>query len=555
MIRRLSLCLVLWIAGMGFAGSPLLSQQQPGPVSPAAEGSPSTSTATTKEQPPQLTPLQEAKELYSAGKFDKAADRYYAIIATDPTADKAVAFTGLARAYLKLGKPDDAYVAATKALEQNPSFAAAHTVLGEVYFHQGKPEQAQAEFLAALKLDPSDARANLGLSRFYQSTYDFKQAKIAIDKAYSIASTDPDIADAWVETRPRAEQAKSLEERIAAHSGYYSRAERAGFRQRLTLIQDEIEHPERTCQMAAPPEGADLRLNSIGPKKEFTGLQAHVNGVSARLVLSTVSSGIVINRKIAEGAKVLPIARADLDALGEQNPPEVYIGFAPSLKIENLEFENCYVTVIEQAAPKSFYDQFDGSIAAGFFSTYTVDLDMVNGMMSLRPLPSRPDAEQNNGPADTSDPDARNFHDRYVAPVMAAWTRMYRFGSAILIPAQVNNSPAALFEVSTSTEFNILSPAFAQKWASLGTGKRTQSAGLEGINGRVSTPLMGKAKLAFADLHFDKVRVMSFDDARSSESAGTQISGFLGHELLRSLHVAIDYRDGLILFENGQTLP
>jgi hypothetical protein len=42
---------------------------------------------------------------------------------------------------------------------------------------------------------------------------------------------------------------------------------------------------------------------------------------------------------------------------------------------------------------------------------------------------------------DSSDPDAKNFHDRYTSPEMAAWTQMYHFGSAILIPARVNDSP------------------------------------------------------------------------------------------------------------------
>src|SRR4029077_12867309 len=89
-----------------------------------------------------------------------------------------------------------------------------------------------------------------------------------------------------------------------------------------------------------------------------------------------------------------PIARADMDALGEQNPPEVYIGFARSLKIEELDFQNCYVTVIAKASPRSFYDQFEGLIAAGFFSTYLVDVDIPRAKLKLQPLPSRPSTEE-----------------------------------------------------------------------------------------------------------------------------------------------------------------
>jgi Flp pilus assembly protein TadD len=553
MVRRAVCCVVFCLASLSLGALLPAFGQQPSSASPASGPVPNASEATAKQRPSSLTPMEEAQQLFRTGKFDKAIDRYYAIVATDPK--NADAYVGLARAYLKLGKPDDASVAAAKAAQQNPSLATAHSALGEVYLRQGNPDQAQEEFLAALKLSDTDARAYLGLSRAYQVTYNFKKAKVAIDKAYSLDPGDPDIADAWVDTRPRSEQAKALQDRIAAQSNYYSRAERAGFRQRLNLITDQIEHPERTCQSVSPPETIEMKLATVGPKKEFTSLQVRVNDVASKLVLSTVSSGIVINRKIAEDAKVMPIARADLDALGEQNPPEVYVGLAQTLRIGDLEFQNCYVTVIEKAAPKSFYEQFDGSIAAGFFSSNMVDLDLLNGLIQLQPLPTRPaEQDQNGGAIDSGDPEARNFHDRYTAPEMAGWTQLYRFGSAIMVPTRINGSTPGLFEVASSSEFNILSPEFAQKWVSLGAGKGMASAGLEGINGRVSTPLMAKVKLDAAGLHFDKVRVISFDDARSSESAGTEISGFLGFELLRGLHIQIDYRDGLINFAKGQRL-
>lgn len=545
-------CLVAFSVGASHARP----RQGAAPSSQASPPVPAASEAATKQPTNPLPPLEEAQQLYLAGKFAKAVDRYYAIVATEPT--NADAYVGLARAYLKLGKPADAYVAATKAIQQNSSLASAHSALGEVYFRQGKPDQAEQEFLAASKLSGTDARAYLGLARVSQATYDFRKAKLAIDKAYSLDPADPDIADAWVDTRPRAEQVKDLEDKIAARSDYYSRGERAGFRQRLNLLNDELQHPERTCRLVSPTDNALLTLATVGPKKEFISVPSQVNGVAARLVFSTVSSGIVINRKVAEDAKVLPVARADLDALGEQNPPEVYIGFAPILKIQNLEFQDCYVTVIEKAAPNSFYEQFDGSVAGGFFSGYgyLVQIDIPNRTLQLQLLQSRPSQEdQNNLSTDPSDPDARNFHDRYIAPEMGAWTRTYRFGSAILIPVAVDGSPPELFEVASSSEFNLLSPDFAQKWAVMAAGKKMESAGLEGVNGRVSTPVSGKATFDFAGFHLNKVRVLSVDDARSSEAAGTQIAGFLGFELLRNFRITIDYRDGLIYFEPSQRSP
>jgi len=555
MLRGAACCLTLLLIALIVGASHAPYAQNPAPSSQASVPAPSASEGATKQPTTSAPSLEEAQQLYLAGKFDKAVDRYYAIVANDP--GNSDAYVGLARAYLKVGKPADAYVAATKSIQQNSSLASAHSALGEVYFRQGKPDQALEEFLAASKLSETDARAYLGLSRVYQATYDFRKAKLAIDRAYSLDPADPDIADAWIDTRPRAEQIKDLQDKIAARSNYYSRGERAGFRQRLNLLDDQVQHPERTCRLVSPTDNALLTLATVGPKKEFISVPSQVNGVAARLVLSTVSSGIVINRKIAEDAKVLPVARADLDALGEQNPPEVYIGFAPILKLQDLEFQDCYVTVIEKAAPNSFYEQFDGSIAGGFFSGYgyLFQVDIPNRTLQLQSLQARPSQEDQNSSIDSSDPDARNFHDRYVAPEMGAWARMYRFGSAILIPVAVNSSPPELFEVASSSEFNLLSPDFAQKWAVLGAGKKMESAGLEGVNGRVSTPVSGKATFDFAGFHLNKVRVLSVDDARSSEAAGTQVSGFLGFELLRNFRITIDYRDGLIHFESSQRSP
>jgi tetratricopeptide (TPR) repeat protein len=535
MMRHGFCWLVFCVAGMVFTYRPLLCGQEPTPPAP------NTAARKSNENPVAFIPLKQAEQLCRTGKCNEAIEQYNAVIRSGT--NTAAAYAGLSRAYLTLKKTNDAYLAAQKAVEQAPSLGTAHSALGEVYFRQGKFAEAQTEFLTALKLGQVDAQTYLDLARFDRATYDFRKAKVAIDRAHGLDPTDPEIGSAWVETRPLSEQVKVFEDDVASQSNYYSRAEKARLKQRLTLLKDEIEHPERTCGVASRPESTEMQLTPIG--QDFAGLEVQVNGVGSRLVLSTVSSGIVINGQTAEEAGVQSITRADMDALGEQNPPEVYIGFARSLKIGNLEFQNCYVTVVERASPRSFYDQFQGLIAAGFFSAYLVDVDIPNAKLTLRPLPSRPTAEEQDSAAiDSSDPEAQSFHDRYTAPAMSGWTQMYHFGNAILIPAQVNGSPPALFEVAAASKYNVLSPEFAQERASLKRDFR--SAHLEGINGKISSESSGKVKLAIAELHFKAIRVFSFDDTRPSDSGETEIAGYLGFDLLRYLHFTIDYRDGLI---------
>lgn len=541
-MRHVLCCLVFCVAGMGLAAPPFLRAQ--------VRTSPSVGSTKIENKPITPTLLDEAQQAYRMGHFDEAVEEYQAIIGSG--SDKALAYAGLSRAYLKLKKPNDAYLAATKAVEDGPLVAAAHSALGEVYFRQAKLDKAQTEFLTALKLSPADARSYLGLARLYRATYNFNKAKVAIDKAHSLDSADPDIEGTWVDTLPLVEQANALEMNISSKSGYYSRAAKVGLKQRLTVIKDEIEHPDRTCGIDSRPERAEMPLKRIGPKKEFVGLEVRVNGVAAPLVLSTSSSGIVINGKIAERAGVRPIAWTDLDALGEQNPPEAYVGFVRSLKIDNIEFQKCYVTVVQETSPRSFYDQFEGLIAAGLFSDYLVDLDIRHAKLRLQPLPRRSTQDREIVAMDLGDPDAKSFYDPYVAKKMAAWTRMYRFGSTILIPARVNDSPPNLFELTTSSGLSVLAPEFAKEYASLSPDKAPTH--LEGINGKVGSVSMGRVKLEFAGLHFDAIRVVSFDETAPSDSAETKISGYLGFEILRNLRILIDYRDGLIHFDRPKDL-
>jgi tetratricopeptide (TPR) repeat protein len=237
-MRHLLCCFVFCIAGMGFADLPCVGGQGPAPVIPQAATSPIAPAPQIKVNPIALTPLEEAEQLYRIGEFDESIKRFNAII--DGDTNNAIAYAELARAYLKLRKPNDAYLAAAKAVELDPSLGTAHSALGEVYFRQGKLNEAQAEFLAGLKVDQADARSYLGLARVYQATYNFKKAKVAIDKAHGLDPTDPDIDAVWVETRPLLEQMKALEDNIASQSKYYSRNEKTGFKQRLTVMNDEI---------------------------------------------------------------------------------------------------------------------------------------------------------------------------------------------------------------------------------------------------------------------------------------------------------------------------
>ena len=86
--------------------------------------------------------LDTALEKYRTGHFDTAIGGYESVIASGDKAAAPYAYAGLARAYLKLHKVDEAYDAAQKANALTPNAAPAVVALGEVYYRQGKFTEA-----------------------------------------------------------------------------------------------------------------------------------------------------------------------------------------------------------------------------------------------------------------------------------------------------------------------------------------------------------------------------------------------------------------------------
>jgi hypothetical protein len=184
------------------------------------------------------------------------------------------------------------------------------------------------------------------------------------------------------------------------------------------------------------------------------------------------------------------------------------------------------------------------------FSQYLVDLDFPAGKLRLQPLPPRPETESSDGGAmDTSDPGAKMFQDRYIAPEMSAWQQLTDFGGRLLVPVRVNDSPPKLFELSPTTG-TFIAPQLARESASI-TGKSSLPA--YGINGTIGqTFSTGPVKLGFGNFYYPTSEEYSIDLTMYSDEAGTEISGILGSDVLLNCDIKIDYRDGLIQFSNGE---
>jgi Tfp pilus assembly protein PilF/predicted aspartyl protease len=563
----LPLVLAVAVAGQETVSSSSSSSPS-SPLAPAAA-----STSAPLHSMPELLAL--GLEAYRTGKFDDAVEKYQSVLQQDPKS--ADAYAGLVRVYLKQEKIDTANEIASKGVIQAPDSAAAHTALGEVYFRQGKMEDGEREFLKSVNTAHPEARAYLGLSRLYDALSLHAKARKMLEKAHALDAEDPDVQRRWISTLSRSERMRSLEQYLATPKGDDTET-RERMQRYLNLLKERQKHPEKSCRLVSKLAATetDLKPLLIDPRHlRGYGLEVKVNGRSSRLLLDTGASGLLINRRMAEKAGLTQLSAIKIGGIGDKGDAEGYVAYADSVKVGNLEFQNCLVDVADK---RSLADE-DGLIGADVFSHYLVTIDFPNQKLKLQELPKRPDEVDKTATLSTMEDDGdddeeassvaaqsenqkieearseaeknkrsphREPHDRYVAPEMKSYTTIWLFGHDLLIPTKVGDSSARLFLIDTGSWTNFISPAAAREVTKVhGSDMR-----VKGISGSVKNVYEAdKAVLQFSRFRQENQDITALDLSKISKADGTEVSGILGFTTLRLMSLKIDYRDGLVDFD------
>jgi predicted aspartyl protease len=289
------------------------------------------------------------------------------------------------------------------------------------------------------------------------------------------------------------------------------------------------------------------------------------------LVLDTGASGILVTRPVAERAGISRISQTTIGGIGDKGRRNGYVGIANSIRIGDLEFQNCSVEVIEQRS----VDGDDGLVGADVFEHFMVEIDFPNQKLKLSQLPKRPgEIEQklalNSEDDDSPDPDtaetkddakpaenkttdaktpapAAGPQDRFISPEMQSYTRVFRFGHYLLVPTSIGNVPTKLFLLDTGAMMNVISPAAAREVTKV---HGDSDMIVKGINGKVNDVFTANnAVLTFGHLRQENKEMTAFDTKKLSDGVGTEISGFLGFSTLHVLDIKIDYRDALVDFQ------
>jgi predicted aspartyl protease len=560
-----------------------LSQSTNGPASPVAAGGtllPASPAKTTEGVPaaasgngpvaPEPNALAEATALYRRGSFDEAIGKYQDFLRQHSQSPDA--YSGLVHTYLKQKKVEQAAEFADKGIAQSDS-PRMRSARAEVWFRQGKITEAEKEWVALINSGYPEARAFLGLARIRDAIAMYKSAKGLIDKAHALDANDSDIEEEWIGTLPRAQRIKYLEDSLAGINNWDA-SEREGIRNYLAYLQERAKQKkEESCRLVSKVSATETPLARlmIDPTHlHGYGLTVALNGHKSKLLLDTGASGILVTRSIAERAGISRISQTKVGGIGDKGQRNAYVGVADSIKIGDLEFQNCSVEVIEQRSVVGD----DGLIGADVFEDFLVDIDFPNEKLKLSQLPKRPgEVEQkvalnsehdNSSDSDSPEPSAEakagehgpsdaetaasaaRFRDRYVAPEMQAYTRVFRFGHDLLVPTTIGKVPSKLFLIDTGATMSTISPAAAREVTKVHGDSDTV---VNGISGKVNDVFSAnKAVLSFGHVRQENQDMISFDTKNLSDDIGTEISGFLGFTTLRYLDIKIDYRDDLIDF-------
>jgi tetratricopeptide (TPR) repeat protein len=520
--------------------------------------------------------LATADQLYRAGKFAESEASYRALLNTD---SKLVPVqVGLVRAMLRQQKIDEALDAVNAALSSQSNSAALLAAKGDVQFRRAEMSDAESSYLAAKKLDHKEVHAYLRLARIYSSYSLYRIAYGELQIAHELAPDNIEVQRAWLGMLPRNERLAALEAYLGQpHPDDEEETKR--MTEYLEFLKATIDKPIHACRLVSKVEQTETKLETMyaedGRRMRGIGLSVKLNDRNVHLLLDTGAGGIMVSRKVAEQAGLTRVSALHYGGIGDKGLQTGYTAVADHIRIGELEFQDCVVAVSNQ---RSVADG-DGLIGADVFGGYLVDIDFPGMRLKLSPLPKRPEdtvaptslnsegeeqanaeqkdqkessateqtpKEQKPSPPGSQTP-SRLPRDRYIAPEMINWTKVFRFGHTILVPTSVNDSKPMLFGLDTGAFSNILSLRAGRQVAKVGSDYRDRASGVSGAVNQVYSSK--KATLAFGHFRQSNLGIITFDLSDVSRQTGTEVSGFLGFEMLRKLELKLDYRDGLVDFE------
>ncbi len=489
----------------------------------------------------------DAEQAFLHANFERAATLYSQ--ALQQHANDAALTAGLVDVLLKEQKVAEADQLVSKALQANPKSAILETALGFVQYREGKPALAGKTAATAFELDPCYPRLHLLNMYLLRLGSMYKSADDELRTAHALDPTDPAIRRYWLRTLP-------LKQRIAEAEAYLATAsgddpdDLRRMRLYLESLRKAASEPHKACQIASSNVTTAIPFASIMSDATHIrafGLDVKLDDHNARLEIDTGASGLLVSRSIAKDAGLKAFAQTEVGGVGSGGEKSAYTAYVDSIKIGSLEFHDCAVTVLDNRNVAGV----DGLIGMDVFSNLEVTLDYPMRKLGLSPLPLRPqDTAAEGKPAlvtTESEHVAKGPQNRYIAPQMSDWTKVYRNGNHLLIPATLNDSTIKMFILDTGAFTTSISPEAAREVTKVHSEDHLIVHGVSGKVEKVYTA--DNITFEFANIKQKAEGAVAFDTSGVSKNTGLEVSGFIGFTTLGQLTLKIDYRDALVKFE------
>lgn len=528
-------------------------------------------------------PPSDADKALLAAHYSDAETAYRTALSAHPGDVHAI--TGLVHALLHQQKVQEAADALNQALPAAPQNAALIALRGEIEFRQGAPWDAATSALEAEKIDTCNPRAHLLAADIARLSSLYATSQKEIRLAHQLDPSDPEIREEWLMTL-------SLKQRIPELQAYLQQPT-GDDPDDIRRLHMTLEHwqklqvePHPPCRLVSDVTATEVPMTKImysATRMRAFGLDVKLNNRDVRLEIDTGAGGLLVTRSLAQKAGLKAFSQNEVGGIGGEGDKPAYTAYADSIRIGGLEFQNCAVEVLDS---KHGLEDIDGLIGMDVLSRFLVTLDYPMRKIVLSPLPPRPGEAPSAKPElktgdtapDESEETADTSHsqqtaappaqpgqdkpppptpaatvttgpsDRYIAPEMKDYVKVFRVGHNLILPAALNSTKIRLFIMDTGAWATIVSPQAAREV----TKVHTDSSGMEvrGIGGKVEKIYTADSiTFRFANLSQKVDGAYAFDTANISKNLGLEVSGFLGATTLDLLTIYIDYRDGLVKFD------
>ncbi len=496
-----------------------------------------------------------ADDAFAHGDFATAESLYTAM----PVSDART--LGLVRTALAQRRLAQALTIIQAEVAAHPDDAVLLDGLGEVRYRRGEVDEAAAAYNRSLQLDPCAGRTHFDIGRYMNLAGRYGSSQGELETAHKLSPYDPVVTRAWAASHrvPLTDEERIARLKKREDSGNESGEQKAATEAAIKGLET---HQRGDCEVVSKADTVKIPLwptdtqhmgglgvGSTGngmSSARSAGVDVSFNGQRRRLTLDTGAGGIVLTHDAARALGLTAEAESGSFGIGDEGVQRDFLSHVDEIRIGDLVLHNCLVRVFAEG--KVLHGK-DGLLGPNVFRSFLVTLDFPATQMRLSSLPRRPDETEQPLRADTDEdsspkPLAETRRDRYVAPEMKDWTRVFRSGHDLIFPTVIGNAPSKLFVMDTGASVALISPEAAREVTHVAADP---DARIHGVSGEVKSVMgTGSLSIAFGGVKQETFGMTSVDTSNMSRSTGTEIAGFIGFTTLRELVIQIDYRDNLV---------